>query len=52
MNFDVKLGLMQNDKNQNKEKGDKGEELAAAYLMEHGYVIIHKNGNMPDPKLI
>lgn len=33
---------MQNDKNQNKEKGDKGEELAAAYLLERGYVIIHK----------
>ncbi|MBX7050753.1 MAG: YraN family protein [Flavobacteriales bacterium] len=32
---------MQNDKHQNKAKGDIGEELAAKYLLEHGYMITH-----------
>lgn len=32
-----------NNKQSNKLKGDKGEELAAIYLIEHGYVILEKN---------
>lgn len=31
---------MKEDKSSNKEKGDKGEALAARYLEEHGYKII------------
>lgn len=31
---------MKADKSSNKEKGDKGEALAARYLEEHGYTII------------
>lgn len=32
---------MLNDKHQNKAKGDKGEEMAAKYLLDHGYTITH-----------
>lgn len=32
-----------NNKQSNKEKGDKGEALAAVYLIEHGYTIIETN---------
>lgn len=32
-----------NNKTSNKEKGDKGESLAAAYLIERGYTIVETN---------
>jgi putative endonuclease len=34
---------MENSKTNNKKKGDKGEELASAYLEKNGYTIIERN---------
>lgn len=42
LDFCPKLGSMK-EESTNKEKGDKGEQLAAEYLEERGYKIIEKN---------